>query len=81
MSRLVTFSELHSYSSQQIRHHFGGKALGLYEAYTVRIPIPCIVGTGMGSTILSNGTKVRIDFDRAEIWIVENALSEPQDRV
>lgn len=31
------------------------------------IPIPCIVGTGMGSSILVRGAKVRIDFDRAEI--------------
>ena len=34
------------------------------------IPIPCIVGTGVGSSILSSGTTVRIDFDRAEIRIV-----------
>ncbi len=34
------------------------------------IPIPCIVGTGVGSSILSNGSKVRIDFDRAEIKVL-----------
>jgi phosphohistidine swiveling domain-containing protein len=31
------------------------------------IPIPCIVGTGMGSSILKDGMRVRIDFDRGEI--------------
>lgn len=40
MSSLVTFSELNSYSSQQIRHYFGGKALGLYEAHQLGITIP-----------------------------------------
>jgi|GEM_PF-6701398 len=40
MPGLITFSELHAYSSQQIRHYFGGKALGLYEAHQIGITIP-----------------------------------------
>ena len=34
------------------------------------IPIPCIVGTGLATSVLKNGMRVRIDFDRAEIEIL-----------
>lgn len=40
MFQLHNLTELHSLTPQQIRHHFGGKLLGLYEAYQLGIAIP-----------------------------------------
>ncbi len=40
MFLLYTFAEFHPLSSQQIRQRFGGKALGLYEAFQLGIPVP-----------------------------------------
>jgi phosphoenolpyruvate synthase/pyruvate phosphate dikinase len=37
---LTTFADLYSYPSQQIRHYFGEKALGLYNAQKIGIHIP-----------------------------------------
>lgn len=34
------------------------------------IPIPCIVGTGLATSLLKDGMRVRIDFDRGEIEIL-----------
>ncbi len=38
--QLYNLTEIHSLTPQQIRHRFGGKLLGLYEAYQLGIAIP-----------------------------------------
>src|SRR5690242_5391146 len=40
MHELHTFDKLYALNSNQIRNQFGGKALGLYEAFQLGIAIP-----------------------------------------
>ena len=67
MKGLITFSELYSYSFQQIRHYFGGKALGLYEAHQVGITIPLtwMISTDLHEQFLKQCPRMELlDFQR-----------------
>lgn len=76
------FPELHSQSPQQIRHRFGGKLLGLYEAYQLGIAIPStsMISTQEYKTFLeTNPSEDPKKFQFAAIPFIQKRLGPALD--
>lgn len=76
MNQLYTFKDLITFSFQQIRQAFGGKALGLYEAHllSINVPTPFFVSTELHKTFIEKREKDGALFIRNTLKETLNAL-------
>ncbi|MCH9611779.1 MAG: hypothetical protein S4CHLAM102_02530 [Chlamydiia bacterium] len=83
MFELHTFADLNPLTSQQIRHEYGGKALGLYEAEQAQIEVPPVylVGSNVHEAFMQQDPPDEIETftELATQFVEENILFRALD--